>query len=130
MSEAKIGIIGGSGLHEMEGMTEIEEVEINTPFGKPSDAIILGKLEGVRVAFFPRHGKGHHISPSELPAKANIYALKFLGVERIISINTVGSLREDIEPLHLVIPDQLIDCTRHRDSTFFTNGIVAHISFA
>ena len=130
MPEAKIGIIGGSGLYEMKGMSEVEEVRINTPFGEPSDDIILGKFEGVKVAFLPRHGKGHCISPSELPVKANIYALKSLGVERIISVNTVGSLREDIEPLHLVIPDQLIDVTKNRDSTFFGDGIVGHISFA
>jgi len=130
MPEARIGIIGGSGLYKMEGMTEVDKVEVGTPFGEPSDAIILGNLEGVRVAFLPRHGEGHRISPSELPAKANIYALKSLGVERIISVCAVGSLKEEIEPLHLVIPDQLIDRTRGRDSTFFTNGIVGHIAFA
>jgi len=130
MPEAKIGIMGGSGLYKMEGMTEVEEVKIATPFGEPSDAIILGKLEGARVAFLPRHGKGHRINPGELPAKANIYALKSLGVERIISVNAVGSLKEEIKPLDLVIPDQLIDCTQGRDNTFFTNGIVGHISFA
>lgn len=130
MPEARIGIIGGSGLYKMGGMTEMEKVKVSTPFGEPSDAIILGNLEGVRVAFLPRHGEGHRISPSELPAKANIYALKSLGVERIISVCAVGSLKEEIEPLHLVIPDQLIDRTRGRDSTFFTNGIVGHIAFA
>ena len=130
MPEARIGIIGGSGLYKMGGMTEVDKVEVGTPFGEPSDAIILGNLEGVRVAFLPRHGEGHRISPSELPAKANIYALKSLGVERIISVCAVGSLKEEIEPLHLVIPDQLIDRTRGRDSTFFTNGIVGHIAFA
>jgi 5'-methylthioadenosine phosphorylase len=130
VSEAKIGIIGGSGLYKMEGMTEVREMKISTPFGEPSDAIILGNLEGTKVAFLPRHGKGHRISPSELPVKANIYALKSLGVERIISVNTVGSFKEEIKPLDLVIPDQLIDCTRGRDSTFFTNGIVGHIAFA
>ena len=130
MPEAKIGVIGGSGLYKMEGMTEIEEVKISTPFGEPSDAIILGNLKGGSVAFLPRHGKGHRISPSELPAKANIYALKSLGVERIISVSAVGSLKEEIQPLDLVIPDQLIDYTKGRDSTFFANGIVGHISFA
>jgi len=130
MSEAKIGIIGGSGLYKIEGMTEVEEVKITTPFGEPSDAIILGNLEGAKVAFLPRHGKGHRISPSELPAKANIYALKSLGVERIISVTAVGSLKEKIKPPDLVIPDQLIDRTQGRDSTFFTNGIAAHIAFA
>ncbi len=130
MSTAKIGIIGGSGLYKVEGMTEMEEVKISTPFGEPSDAIILGELEGVRVAFLPRHGKGHRISPGELPVKANIYALKSLGVERIISVSAVGSLKEKIQPMDLVIPDQLIDCTKGRESTFFTDGIVAHIAFA
>jgi 5'-methylthioadenosine phosphorylase len=130
MNEAKIGIIGGSGLYKMEGMTEVEEVKISTPFGEPSDAVILGNLEGVKVAFLPRHGEGHRISPSELPAKANIYALKSLGVERIISVSAVGSLSEEIEPMDIVIPDQLIDRTRGRSSTFFTDGIVGHVSLA
>ena len=130
MLEAKTGIIGGSGLYKMEAMTGMEKVRISTPFGEPSDAIMLGNLEGVRVAFLPRHGEGHRISPSELPAKANIYALKSLGVERIISVSAVGSLKEEIEPLDIVIPDQLIDATRGRASTFFTDGIVGHVSFA
>ncbi len=130
MYEAKVGIIGGSGLYKMEGMMEVEEVKMSTPFGEPSDAVILGKLEGVKVAFLPRHGEGHRISPSELPAKANIYALKSLGVERIISVSAVGSLREEIEPMDVVIPDQLIDRTRGRSSTFFTDGIVGHVSLA
>ena len=130
MPEAKIGIIGGSGLYKMEGMTEMKKLKVSTPFGEPSDTIILGNLEGVRVAFLPRHGEGHRISPSELPAKANIYALKSLGVERIISVNAVGSLKEEIAPLDIVIPDQLIDHTKGRDGTFFTAGIVGHVSFA
>jgi 5'-methylthioadenosine phosphorylase len=130
MSEAKIGIIGGSGLYKMEGMTEVKKVKVGTPFGQPSDAIILGSLERVRVAFLPRHGEGHQISPSELPAKANIYALKSLGVERIISVSAVGSLRAEMEPLDIVIPDQLIDFTKGRASTFFTDGIVGHVSLA
>lgn len=130
MPEAKVGIIGGTGLYEMEGMTEVEELKLTTPFGEPSDAVILGNLEGVRIAFLPRHGKGHRLGPSELPVKANIYALKSLGVERIISVTAVGSLKEEILPPDLVIPDQLIDRTQGRDSTFFTNGIVAHIAFA
>jgi len=130
MSTAKIGVIGGSGLYEMEGMTEVEELKLTTPFGEPSDAIILGNLEGIRVAFLPRHGKGHRISPGELPARANIYALKSLGVEWIISVTAVGSLKEEILPPDLVIPDQLIDHTRSRASTFFTNGIVGHVAFA
>jgi 5'-methylthioadenosine phosphorylase len=130
MSEARVGVIGGSGLYRMEGMTGVEEVKVKTPFGEPSDAIVLGSLEGVRVAFLPRHGKGHRISPSELPAKANIYALKSLGVERIISVVAAGSLKEEIAPLDVVIPDQLIDCTKARASTFFVDGIVGHVSLA
>jgi len=130
MTEARIGIIGGSGLYKIEGMTEVDKVKVSTPFGEPSGAIILGSLEGVKVAFLPRHGEGHRISPTELPAKANIYAMKYLGVERIISVNAVGCLKEEIEPLDVVIPDQLIDCTKGRASTFFTGGIVGHVSFA
>lgn len=130
MSGARIGVIGGSGLYEMEGMTGVEAVKVNTPFGEPSDAIVLGNLEGVEVAFLPRHGQGHRISPSEVPAKANIYALKSLGVERIISVVAVGSLKEEIAPLDVVIPDQLIDCTKARASTFFVDGIVGHVSLA
>jgi len=130
MLEAKVGVIGGSGLYEMGGITEMEKVKVDTPFGDPSDAIVLGNLGGVRVAFLPRHGVGHRISPSELPAKANIYALKSLGVERIISVNAVGSLKEKIEPLDIVIPNQLIDCTKGRASSFFAEGIVGHVSFS
>ena len=130
MSQAKIGVIGGSGLYKIEGLSHIEEVRVPTPFGDPSDAIILGSLEGVRVAFIPRHGRGHRISPTELPVRANIYALKSLGVEWIISVSAVGSLREEIHPLDLVIPDQLIDRTRSRVNTFFGEGIVAHVGFA
>ncbi len=130
MAEARVGVIGGSGLYQIEGLSDIEEVKVNTPFGEPSDSIIIGTLNGVRVAFLPRHGRGHRISPSELPARANIYALKSLGVERIISVSAVGSLKEEIAPLHLVIPDQLIDRTRGRVSTFFGGGIVAHVGFA
>jgi 5'-methylthioadenosine phosphorylase len=130
MSEAEVGIIGGSGLYRMEGMTEVEKVKVSTPFGEPSDAIILGNVKGVQVAFLPRHGEGHRINPSELPTKANIYALKSLGVERIISVSTVGSLKEEIEPLDIVVPDQLIDATKGRASTFFTDGIVGHVSLA
>jgi len=130
MSEAEVGIIGGSGLYKMQGVTEAKKVNVNTPFGEPSDAIILGNLEGVKVAFLPRHGEGHRINPSQLPAKANIYALKSLGVERIISVSAVGSLKEKIEPLDIVVPDQLIDATKGRASTFFTDGIVGHVSLA
>jgi 5'-methylthioadenosine phosphorylase len=130
MGKARIGIIGGSGLYRMDGMAKVEELRVSTPFGEPSDAIILGNLEGVQVAFLPRHGEGHRIGPSELPAKANIYALKSLGVERIISVSTVGSLKEEMAPLDIVIPDQLIDATKGRANTFFTGGIVGHVSFA
>jgi len=130
MPEAKVGIIGGSGLYKMEGMTGVDEVRVNTPFGEPSDAIILGQLEGVSIAFLPRHGEGHRISPSKLPAKANIYALKSLGIERVISVSAVGSLKEEIAPLDVVVPDQLIDNTKGRESTFFTDGIVGHVSLA
>ena len=130
MAQAKIGIIGGTGLYQMEGLSDIEEVRVKTPFGDPSDAIILGNLEGPRLAFLPRHGRGHRISPSELPARANIYALKSLGVEWIISVGAVGSLKEEVHPLDLVIPDQLIDHTRQRPSTFFGQGIIVHAGFA
>ena len=130
MPEAKIGVIGGSGLYNMEGLTDIEEVNIDTPFGKPSDVITVGKLEGVGIAFLPRHGRGHHIPPTDVPYHANILALKSLGVEHIIAINAVGSLGENIEPGQLLIPDQLIDRTRHRVNTIFRESIVVHIPFA
>ena len=130
MAEARIGVIGGSGLYQIEGMAEVEEVRVKTPFGEPSDAITIGSLEGMRVAFLPRHGKGHRISPTELPARANVYALKSLGVEWIISVSAVGSLKEEIHPLDLVIPDQLIDRTKSRVNTFFGGGLVAHVGFA
>ena len=129
MPQAKIAVIGGSGLYDIEGMENIEEVDINTPFGRPSDKIVVGKLEGVGIAFLPRHGRGHRILPTEVPYRANIYALKSIGVERIIGINSVGSLKEDFKPNDLLIPDQLIDRTRGRVSTFFGEGIVAHIPF-
>jgi len=129
MPQAKIGMIGGTGLYDIEGLTDIEEVDITTPFGKPSDTIIIGRLEGVGIAFLPRHGKGHRISPTEVPARANIYALKSLGVEHIIAINSVGSFKDEIKPGSLVIPDQLIDRTRSRMNSFFGEGIVAHIPF-
>lgn len=130
MPQAKIAVIGGSGLYDIEGMTDIEEVDINTPFGKPSDTIVVGRLEGVGVAFLPRHGRGHRIPPTDVPARANIYALKSLGVEHIIGINSVGSLKEELKPADLLIPDQLIDRTRGRVNTFFRESIVAHIPFA
>jgi len=130
MPQAKIGVIGGTGLYDIEGMTDIEEVDINTPFGKPSDVITIGRLEGVGLAFLPRHGKGHRIMPTEISSRANIYALKSLGVEHIIAINSAGSFKEEIKPGDLLIPDQLIDRTRSRVSSFFGEGIVAHIPFA
>jgi 5'-methylthioadenosine phosphorylase len=129
MTLAKIGIIGGTGLYEIEGLTDIKEVNISTPFGNPSDTITIGNLNGVGLAFLPRHGRGHRILPSELPSRANVYALKSIGVEQVIAVNSCGSLKEEIKPGTLVIPDQLIDCTKGRVSTFFGEGIVAHISF-
>lgn len=132
MAKAEIGIIGGSGLYQMPELKDIEEVSVDTPFGKPSDAFITGTLEGVRVAFLPRHGRGHRLLPTELPFRANIYAMKTLGVERILSASAVGSLQEKYAPLDMVIPDQFFDRTRARahESTFFGEGIVAHITFA
>ena len=129
-AEATVGIIGGSGLYQMDGLSDSRELELDTPFGSPSDSVIVGVLEGVKVAFLPRHGKGHHVMPTQMPAKANIYALKTLGVEMIISVSAVGSLKEELKPLDIVIPDQLIDRTRQRSSTFFGDGIVAHVGFA
>jgi 5'-methylthioadenosine phosphorylase len=128
--KVKIAVIGGTGLENIEGLTDIQQVNIDTPFGKPSDAITIGKVEGIGVAFLPRHGRGHFISPTELPTRANIYALKSLGVEQIIAVCSCGSFKQELAPGHLVIPDQLIDRTRNRISTFFTDGIVAHIGFA
>ena len=130
MSKAEIGIIGGSGLYSMPGLTKIREVKVTTPFGSPSDAYVLGMLEGRKVAFLARHARGHRILPSELNFRANIYGFKKLGVERILSVSAVGSLKEEHKPLDFVIPDQFFDRTRHRVDTFFGNGIVAHISFA
>jgi len=130
MPQAKIGVIGGSGLYDIEGLTDIEEVNMDTPFGKPSDTITTGRLEGVGIAFLPRHGRGHHISPTEIPYRANIYALKWLGVEWLTSVNAVGSFKKEIKPGDLVIPDQLIDRTRSRVNSFFGEGIVVHIPFA
>src|ERR671931_1639612 len=132
MTTAKIGIIGGSGLYQMPELKEIEEVSVETPFGKPSDSFIVGTLEGERVAFLPRHARGHKLLPTELPFRANIYALKLLGVEQIISASAVGSLQERYAPLHMVLPQQFFDRTRARvrESTFFGEGIVAHVTFA
>lgn len=130
MAEAKIGVIGGSGLYQMEGLADVEEVRLETPFGDPSDKYVLGKLEAKPVAFLARHGVGHRILPSELNFRANIFGFKLLGVEHIISASAVGSLKEDIHPLDVLIPDQLIDRTRGRISTFFGNGIAAHVEFS
>ena len=130
MPEARIGIIGGSGLYKMDGLENIRESNVETPFGLPSGSITLGTIQDVSVAFIPRHGAGHHISPTRLPVKANIFALKTLGVERIISISAVGSLQEEYRPLDLVVPHQLIDRTYQRDQTFFDDGVVAHIAFS
>ncbi|GIU79360.1 MAG: S-methyl-5'-thioadenosine phosphorylase [Bryobacteraceae bacterium] len=127
---AKIGVIGGSGLYSMPGFSAQQEVKLSTPFGEPSDAYIVGELEGKPVAFLARHGRGHRISPSELNFRANIHGFKQLGVEWIISLSAVGSLKEEHKPLDFVIPDQFVDRTRGRVSTFFGNGLVAHISFA
>jgi 5'-methylthioadenosine phosphorylase len=132
LPKVRVGIIGGSGLYQMPELTDIEEVKVDTPFGAPSDSFVLGTVEGERVAFLPRHGRGHRYSPTELPFRANIYAMKLLGVERILSASAVGSLQEQYAPLDMVIPDQFFDRTRGRvrESTFFGEGIVAHISFA
>ncbi len=130
MEQAEIGIIGGSGLYSMPGFTGAREVEQKTPFGDPSDAYILGTLEGRKVAFLARHARGHKRLPSELNFRANIYGFKQLGVERIISVSAVGSLKEEHKPLDFVVPDQFFDRTRHRVDTFFGDGIVAHIGFA
>jgi len=130
VKDVKIAVIGGSGVYQMEGLNDVEEITVHTPFGDPSDSIVVGTLEGQRVAFLPRHGKGHRHMPSEVPARANIFALKTLGVERIISLSAVGSLRQEMAPLDIVIPDQIFDRTKARASTFFGNGIVVHIGFA
>jgi len=130
MPQATIGVIGGSGLYGMEGMTDIEEVAVQTPFGNPSDIITVGKVEGISMAFVPRHGRGHRISPTEIPVRANIWALKSLGVEWVISVSAVGSLREHIAPRDLIIPDQLFDRTKSRVNTFYEGGIVVHCTFA
>lgn len=130
MAQANIGIIGGSGLYKMPALKDVEEVQVDTPFGSPSDAVILGTLDGTRVAFLARHGRNHTLLPSELPFRANIYAMKQLGVEYLLSASAVGSLKEAAKPLDMVVPDQFIDRTKNRVSTFFGEGIVAHIAFA
>jgi 5'-methylthioadenosine phosphorylase len=128
--QASVGIIGGSGLYSMAGLSSPREIEVKTPFGEPSEAIVLGTLEGKRVAFLARHGRGHRILPGEINYRANIYAMKLLGVERIISVSAVGSLQEELRPGEFLVPDQFVDRTRKRVSTFFGEGLVAHVSFA
>ncbi|MEL6602859.1 MAG: S-methyl-5'-thioadenosine phosphorylase [Cyanobacteria bacterium J06614_10] len=125
----KIGVIGGSGLYQMDDLSDVREIKIDTPFGAPSDALIVGKIDGISVAFLARHGRGHTLMPSELPFRANIYAMKSLGVEYLISASAVGSLKAEAKPVDMVIPDQFIDRTKNRVSTFFGEGIVGHISF-
>jgi 5'-methylthioadenosine phosphorylase len=130
MTQVKIAIIGGSGLDDIVGFSDRHDIKVTTPFGDPSDTVTIGKVGDITVAFLPRHGKNHHLLPSEVPGKANIYALKALGVEHIVAVNSVGSLNEEIKPGDLVIPDQLIDRTKCRVDTFFGNGVVAHILFS
>lgn len=131
MSEQVIGVIGGSGLYEMEGLTDLKEEVVSTPFGDPSDVYMTGVMNGVKMVFLPRHGRGHRLLPSEINYRANIYGMKKLGVEQIISVSAVGSLKEEIVPGHIVIPDQFIDRTKGvRKDTFFGNGVVAHVGFA
>jgi len=130
VSEVRIGVIGGSGLYRMDGLRVLEERTVSTPFGDPSDAFVIGELEGVRVAFLARHGRGHRLMPSELNFRANIFGFKILGVETLLSASAVGSMREAYEPTHMVFPDQFIDRTRHRPDTFFGGGVVGHVSFA
>ncbi|MEK9658922.1 MAG: S-methyl-5'-thioadenosine phosphorylase [Chloroflexota bacterium] len=128
--QARVGVFGGTGLYQMEGLANVRQFSVDTPFGPPSDAITIGELEGVAVAFLPRHGVGHRILPSEIPVRANVWAMKALGVERLISVSAVGSLQEPIAPLDMVVPDQLIDRTKSRPSTFFGEGLVAHVALA
>jgi len=131
MSQPVIGVIGGSGLYEMEGFTDVKEVRLDTPFGEPSDAFITGNLDGTPMVFLPRHGRGHRLLPSEVGYRANIYGMKKLGVERIISVSAVGSMKEEIVPGHIVIPDQFFDRTvGKRSSTFFGDGVVGHVQFS
>lgn len=125
-----IGIIGGSGLYAMPGLSEVEEVVLSTPFGSPSDAYVVGRLDGVRVAFLARHGRGHRYNPSEVPYRANVFGMKLLGVGQILSLSAVGSLKAEHRPLDFVLPDQFIDRTQHRIATFFGEGLVAHVGFA
>ncbi len=128
-ARATVGVIGGSGLYEIEGLKDVRELRVRTPFGPPSDAIILGTLDGTGVAFLSRHGRGHRLNPGEINYRANIYALKSLGVSRVISVSAVGSMKESIRPGDVVFPDQFIDLTKRRSSTFFEGGMVAHVAF-
>ncbi len=130
MSDVKLGVIGGSGLYQMKDLKIVKRVSVETPFGDPSDEIVIGEIEGTRLAFLPRHGVGHRIPPSEINFRANIFALKKLGVERIISVSAVGSMKEELEPGHIAVPHQFFDRTHRRVSTFFTDGIVGHVAFA
>src|SRR5262245_3880185 len=130
MEKAQVGIIGGSGLYQMDGLTDVREIGVETPFGKPSDNFILGTLEGARVAFLARHGRGHRLMPTELPFRANIYAMKLLGVERIISASAVGSLQERYAPMDIVVPDPFVDRTRRRVATCFSERAVRNTGSA
>src|SRR6059058_5209480 len=130
MAEPTLGVIGGSGLYELPGLSAVERVRLETPFGDPSDEFVIGRLGGTRLVFLPRHGRGHRLLPSELPFCANLYGMKQLGAEWIVAVSAVGSLREEIAPGHVVVPDQFIDRTRGRRSTFFGSGVVAHVQFA
>ncbi|TLY18204.1 MAG: S-methyl-5'-thioadenosine phosphorylase [Nitrospirae bacterium] len=129
-AQAEIGIIGGSGLYDLQGLERVREVRPSTPFGQPSDALVLGTVDGVRVAFLARHGRGHRIGPSEINYRANIYALKSVGVTRVVSVSAVGSMKETVRPGEVVLPDQFVDLTKRRIGTFFEQGIVAHVAFA
>jgi 5'-methylthioadenosine phosphorylase len=129
MTDIKIGIIGGSGLYKMEALQNVQEVQVKTPFGNPSDALITGEIDGIKVAFIPRHGRNHHLTPAEVPYRANVHAMKQMGVEYLISASAVGSLRSEVKPLDLVLPDQFLDRTKGRAGSFFGEGVVAHISF-
>jgi 5'-methylthioadenosine phosphorylase len=129
MADIKIGIIGGSGLYKMEALQNVQEVQVKTPFGNPSDALITGEIDGIKVAFIPRHGRNHHLTPAEVPYRANVHAMKQMGVEYLISASAVGSLRSEVKPLDLVLPDQFLDRTKGRAGSFFGEGVVAHISF-
>src|SRR5262245_51384367 len=129
-SRVEIGIIGGSGLYEIDGLQRVKRMTVPTPFGSPSSAIVLGELDGVSVAFVSRHGQGHRFSPSEINYRANIYALKAIGVRRVIAVSAVGSMKESVKPGDVVLPDQFIDLTKRRMSTFFEGGVVAHVAFA